>query len=95
MARNRKAPEMRFVRTTTGTPYPLHPGDIGVVSVPAKVAKALLDSNQAIPVCGTHRGIVTAALCQAAVQLGVALKTDDAEIADAAKAYGAKLVASK
>ena len=82
--------EMRMVRVTTATPYPVHPGDQGIVEVPGRVAKALLDSRQAIPVCGTVREIQIANLCTAAEALGVTLTTSDPEIDAAALTYGAR-----
>ena len=84
------APEMRMVRITSGTSYPLHPDDIGIVTVPVRVAKALVDSRQAMPVCGLNREIQIAALCTAAEALDVTLTTKDPEIDAAALTYGAR-----
>ena len=88
-------PEMKMVRVTAGTPYPLHPEDIGVVNVPLRVAKALLDSRQAMEVCGRNRDIRIAALCSAAEALDVELVTRDPEIDQAALRYGARCTLQK
>ena len=92
-ARRRVAPEpqdMRMVRLRVGTSLPLHPEDIGIATVPGRVAKALLDSKQAVPVCGTNRDIQIAALCTAAEALAVTLTTPDPAINEAALRYGAR-----
>ena len=95
MARRKKAaqkagPEMRLVRPKVASSFPLHPGDVGIASVPVRVAKALIDSQQAMPVCGENREIQIAALCTAAEALDVTLTTKDPEIDEAAVHYGAR-----
>lgn len=87
--------KMKLVRTIVGISYPHHPQDVGVVSVPAKVAQGLLDTKQAMPICGVAREIQIAALCSAAHALGVTLKTGDHEIVEAAREYGAHVTSNR
>ena len=88
-------PEMKMVRVNTATSYPLHPEDIGIVNVPVRVAKGLLDSGQAMEVCGKNREIAIAALCSAAEKLDVTLTTTDPEVDATALRYGARCTLRK
>ena len=87
-------PQMRMIRATVGTSYPMHPEDVGIIHVPDRVARAMLDTGQAVPVCGVAREVQIAALCSAAHALGVTLGTSDAEIVAAAAEYGATVSGS-
>ena len=82
--------EMRMVRLRVGSSFPLHPEDIGIAIVPGRTAKVLLDTGQAVPVCGTNRDVQIASLCTAAEALAVTLTTSDPEIGEAAVRYGAR-----
>ena len=80
--------ETRWVRPRVGMAGVLRREGAALVSL--KSARALIDSGQAVEVCGKDREIQIASLCSAAHELDVTLTTKDADIDDAATRYGAR-----
>ena len=85
---------MIYIRMLTGWTGPSHPlvPAIGMMKH-KKDAARMIKSGQAEPVCTAHEDVQLAMLCSAAKELGVALSTTDRKVIEAAKEYGAHVVA--
>lgn len=80
---------MKLARMLTGWSGEYFDGMPGIVNVSNESYDALLSSEQAEPLCTLNSTVAAAAMAEAAVRLDVELTTDDPELGNFLKTYGA------
>ena len=90
MAKN-KYEENMIIRVKTGWPGPFIENEVGVTRVSPGTYQRLLDSDQAVEICGNSKEVQIASFMTAAKHLDVKIGSEDEDIIEAAKRYGVKL----
>lgn len=80
---------MKIIRLKTGWSGTYFEDMDDVIEVTPEEYDAFLNSDQAEPLCTLNSTVAAASLAEAAVRLGVELTTDDQELANYMKTYGA------